>query len=344
MKLGDIASAIGATLEGDAGVEIRRIAPIDEAGEGDLTFVANQRYVSRLKGSRASAVILRPGLEVAHGAALRAADPYLAFVKALELFHVPAAPAAGIHPTAVIASSARIGERAAIGPHVVVGERTVIGDDARLDARVVVYEDVTIGRRFVAHAGVVVRERVVIGDDVKLQSGAVVGGDGFGYVFDPEAGRIRPIPQTGTVILEDEVEIGANTTIDRATIGTTRIRRAAKIDNLVQVAHGCDVGEMSFLASQVGLAGSTTIGAGAQLGGQVGAAGHIRVGAGARVGAKSGIAQDVPDGATVASGVPAFEMGLYRRVMVSLRSLPELVRRVRRLERAAGERSGDDDS
>ena len=344
MKLGEIARAVGATLEGDPELEISRIAPIDEAGPGDLTFVANERYVARLKDCRASAVIVRAGLAVPNGATLRASDPYLAFVRALDLFHAVAPVAPGIHPTAVIAVSARIGERAAIGPHVVVGDRTVIGDDARLDARVVVYEDVTIGRRFVAHAGVVVRERVRIGDDVKLQAGAVIGADGFGYLLDPEAGRIRPIPQTGTVVLEDEVEVGANSTIDRATIGVTRVRRGAKIDNQVQIGHGCDVGEMAFLAAQVGLAGSTTIAAGAQLGGQVGVAGHLRIGAGARVGAKSGVSNDVADGATVASGVPAFELSTYRRVIASLRHLPELVRRVRRLEKASGIRGEPDDS
>lgn len=336
MKLGEIASAIGATLEGDPEIEILRVAPIDEAGPGDLTFVANDRYVSRLAGHRASAVIVASGLEVPRAAALRASDPYLAFVHALDLFHPPAPHRPGIHPTAVVAASARIGRDAAIGPYAVVGERTVLGDEARLDAHVILYEDVVIGDRFVAHAGAVVRERVQIGNDVVLQVGAVVGGDGFGYVFDPARGKVRGIPQSGTVVLEDEVELGVHAAVDRATIGVTRIRRGAKLDNFVQVAHGCDVGSMAFLASQVGLAGSTTIGDGAQLGGQVGVAGHLRVGAGVKIGAKSGISNDVADGSTVASGIPAFEVGTYRRVIATLRHLPELVRRIRRLERSAG--------
>jgi len=341
MKLGEIAAAIGATLEGDAELEIERIAPIDEAGPGDLTFVANERYVGRLASHRASAVIVRTGLEVPHGAALRASDPYLAFVHALDLFQPPQTHRPGVHPTAVVAESARVGRGAAIGPYAVVGERAVIGEGARLDAHVVVYEDAVIGDRFIAHAGAVVRERVQIGNDVVLQVGAVVGGDGFGYVFDPGKGKIRPIPQSGTVVLEDEVELGVHAAVDRATIGVTRIRRGAKLDNFVQVAHGCDVGAMAFLASQVGLAGSTTIGNGAQLGGQVGVAGHLRVGDGVKIGAKSGISNDVPDGATVASGIPAFEIGVYRRVIATLRHLPELVRRLRRLERTVGTASGD---
>lgn len=342
MKLGDIASAIGASLEGDPGLEIRGIAPIDGAGEGELSFVANERYVARLTSHRASAVIVGTGVAVPRGAVLRAKDPYLAFVKALDLFHRPSRPAAGVHPTAVVAESARIGANSAIGPYAVIGERASIGADARIDAHVVVYPDVEIGDRFVAHAGAVVRERVRIGSDVVLQVGAVVGGDGFGYVFDPERGAVRAIPQAGTVVLEDGVELGVHAAVDRATIGETRVRRGAKLDNFVQVAHGCDVGEMAFLASQVGLAGSTTIGAGAQLGGQVGVAGHLRIGAGARVGAKSGISNDVADGATVASGIPAFEVGTYRRVIATLRHLPELVRRVRRLERRAGAEPGDE--
>lgn len=336
MKLGEIAAAIGATLEGDPGLEIARVAPIDEAGPGDLTFVANDRYVARLASHAASAVILRAGVDVPRGAVLRAADPYLAFVQALDLFH-PARPhRPGIHPTAVVADSARVGAGAAIGPYAVVGERAVLGDGARLDAHVVIYEDVVIGDRFVAHAGAVVRERVQIGDDVVLQAGAVVGGDGFGYVFDPAKGKVRAIPQSGSVVLEDEVELGVHTAVDRATIGVTRIRRGAKLDNFVQVAHGCDVGAMTFLASQVGLAGSTTIGNGAQLGGQVGVAGHLRIGDGVKIGAKSGVSNDVADGATVASGIPAFEIGVYRRVIATLRHLPELVRRLRRLERSIG--------
>jgi UDP-3-O-[3-hydroxymyristoyl] glucosamine N-acyltransferase len=342
MKLGDVAREIGCTVEGDPSIDVIGPAPIDAAGPGEITFVANPRYQSRLKTLRASAVILAPGIEAPSGVAvLRAPEPYGAFVRLLALFHRPYRPELGIHPTAEIAPGASIGERAAIGPFVVVGDDVAIGDDARLDARVVVYPRVRIGDRFVAHAGVVVRENVTIGNDVKLQAGAVIGGDGFGYLPD-EKGNIRPIPQTGTVILEDGVEIGANTTIDRAAVGVTRVGRSAKIDNLVQIGHGCEVGDGALLAAQVGLAGSTVIGPGAQLGGQVGAAGHLSVGARARVGAQSGLSNDVEAGAVVASGIPAFEIRLYRRVIAGLRKLPEALRRLRRLERHLGIDSADD--
>ncbi len=193
-------------------------------------------------------------------------------MRLLEIFHEPYSAGYWHRPGARIASSARIGPRASIAAFAFVGEGVTIGADARLDPHVVIYPRVTIGDRFTAFAGAVVRERVTIGHGVTLQPGVVVGGDGFGYLPDGMGG-VRAIPQTGTVILEDGVEIGANTTIDRAAVGATRIRRSAKIDNLVQIGHGCDVGEGALLAAQVGLAGSTQIGAGAQLGGQVGAAG-----------------------------------------------------------------------
>ncbi|MGH7819756.1 MAG: UDP-3-O-(3-hydroxymyristoyl)glucosamine N-acyltransferase [Candidatus Binatia bacterium] len=333
MKLGDLARRIGCELEGDPEIEIRGPASIEDAGPGDVTFVANERYISKLPDSRAAAVVVAPGIAV-RAAALRTADPYRAFVRVLELFHEPWRPPRGIHPTAAIAASARIGERAAIGAYVVIGAGVRIGEDARIDAHAVVYPNVTVGDRFTAHARVVVREGVVIGNDVRLQPGAVIGADGFGYLPD-ESGRIRAIPQTGTVILEDEVEVGANTTIDRATVGATRIRRGAKIDNLVMVGHGCDVGEYVFLAGQVGLSGSTRIGAGAQLGGQVGAAGHLTIGAGARIAAQSGVHNDVPAGATY-GGYPATDIRRWRRGVAAWLRLPELLQRVRRLERRLG--------
>jgi len=262
-------------------------------------------------------------------------------VRLLELFHEPLRPAAGIHATAQVSRSARIGSGASIGAYVVIGDDVAIGADARIDAHVVIYPRVTIGDRFTAHAGAVVRERVTIGDDVKLQSGAVIGGEGFGYLPD-EKGAIRAIPQTGTVVLEDGVEIGANTTIDRAAVGATRIRRGAKIDNLVQIGHGCEVGESALLAAQVGLAGSTKIGPGAQLGGQVGAAGHLTIGAGARVAAQSGIPNDVAAGAVV-SGYPAVDIRTWRRAVAIWARLPSLLRRLRQLEQRLGIRAGSED-
>jgi UDP-3-O-[3-hydroxymyristoyl] glucosamine N-acyltransferase len=339
MKLGDLAARIECRVEGDPGLEIERLAPIEEAGPGELTFVANPRYRSKLAGLQAAAVILGEGVEAPGLTVLRARDPYLAFVRALEVFHRPYHPDPGVHPTAAVAPSARIGARAAIGAYVVVGEQATIGDDARLDPHVVIYPRVTIGDRFVAHAGVVVREDVQIGHDVKLQAGAVVGGDGFGYLPD-EKGGVRPIPQSGTVVLEDGVEIGANTTVDRAAVGATRIRRGAKVDNLVMIGHGSDVGESSFLASQVGLSGSTKIGRYVQVGGQVGFAGHLTVGDGARIGAKSGVPNDVPAGATI-GGYPAVDIKAWARIVAVWKRLPELAQRLRRLEQHVGIKSKD---
>ena len=341
MKLGDLARRIGCILEGDAAIEISGPAPIDEAGPGQVTFVANPRYQSRLKSLRASAVILAPAMDAPGVAILRTEQPYAAFVRLLELFHEPLRPAAGTHATAQVSRSARIGSGASIGAYVVIGDDVAIGADARIDAHVVIYPRATIGDRFTAHAGAVVRERVTIGNDVKLQSGAVIGGEGFGYLPD-EKGGIRAIPQTGTVVLEDGVEIGANTTIDRAAVGATRIRRGAKIDNLVQIGHGCEVGESALLAAQVGLAGSTKIGPGAQLGGQVGAAGHLTIGAGARVAAQSGIPNDVAAGAVV-SGYPAVDIRTWRRAVAIWARLPSLLRRLRQLEQRLGIRAGSED-
>lgn len=334
MKLGELAQRIGCELEGDPAVEITGPAPIDEAGPGEVTFVAHERYRSKLGQLRATAVIVAPGVEVRNAAILRSPEPYRAFVRVLELFHEPYRPRPGIHPTAAIAQSARIGARSSIGAYAVIGDEVRIGADARVDPHVVIYPRVIIGNRFTAHAGVIVREGVKIGNDVKIQSGAVIGGDGFGYLPDAD-GRVLAIPQTGTVVLEDEVEIGANTTIDRATVGTTRVRRGAKIDNLVMVAHGCDVGESAFLAAQVGISGSSRIGAGAQLGGQVGLAGHLTVGEGARIAAQSGVPNDVP-ARSVVGGYPAVEIRTWRRTVAALLRLPDLLRRVRRIEHRLG--------
>ena len=332
MKLADIAERLGCPVEGDGTIEIQGVRGIEEAQPGDLTFLTNRKYVAKLPQTRASAVILAQDGPQTHLPALRVANPALAVSQVLAWFYPPYTPPEGIHPTAVIAPSARIGGHASIGPYAVIGEESVIGEHARIAAHVVIYPQVTIGRHFTAHAGVVVRERTRIGDRVVLQSGVVVGGDGFGYVPLPD-GTVAPNPQTGHVVLEDEVEVGANTTIDRATLGATSIRRGAKIDNLVMIAHGCDVGPGALLAGQVGLSGSTKIGAGVQMGGQVGAAGHLTIGEYARVAAKTGIPNDVPAKSVVA-GYPAVDILSWRRYVAALPKLPELVRRVRRLEHA----------
>jgi UDP-3-O-[3-hydroxymyristoyl] glucosamine N-acyltransferase len=334
MKLADIAQRIGCELRGDGSVEITGIAAIEDAAPGTLTFLANPRYRQHLKTTRASAVIVATSEPDVLLPALCAPDPYLAFAKALDLFYVPPPQQVGIHPSAHIAATAQIGRDAAIGPYSVVGEGAVLGDAARLDAHVVIYPEVRIGDDFRAYANVTVRERVLIGNRVIVQSGCVIGGDGFGYVIGVD-GQARKITQAGTVVIEDDVEIGANTTIDRAAVGATLIRRGAKIDNLVMVAHGCTVGEGSALAAQVGLSGSTRIGRLVRMGGQVGCAGHLTIGDGAQIAAQSGVPNDVASGAIV-SGTPAIELHVWRRVSAALPRLPELLRRVRRIESALG--------
>jgi len=333
MRLDELANRIGARLEGDGGVEIRGVATLDDAGPDEITFLSNPRYTARAKSTQAGAIIVANDFEHKLGLPLlRASDAYLAMASALVLFHRPLEWTHGVHPTAVVDGSARIGAEASVGPYCIVGARTRIGARAHLEAHVVIGSDCEIGDDFTAHAHASVRERVCIGQRVTLQNGAVIGGDGFGYVPTPDG--IRKLPQAGTVILDDEVEIGSNATVDRATVGATRIRRGAKIDNLVMIAHGCDVGEGCFLAAQTGLAGSTKIGRYAQLGGQVGAAGHLEVGDFARIAAQSGIANDLDGGKTYSSAIGALEVGHWRRVNAALRGLPELVKRVRRLEKS----------
>ena len=334
MKLSEVAQRLGCELRGNGETEICGVNGIDEAGPGELTFVANKKYLAKLPATKAAAVILAPEAPEVSLPSLRTANPYLAFAQALELFYPPYVPPEGVHPTAVISPSARMGAHASIGPYAVIGENVVIGETARIFAHVVIYPNVSIGHHFTAHAGVVVREGTRIGDRVVLQGGVVLGGDGFGYVPLPD-GSTYKIPQSGVVVLEDEVEVGANTTIDRATVGATVIRRGAKIDNLVMIGHGCEVGEGTLLAAQVGLSGSTKLEAGVRMGGQVGAAGHLTVGKNTLVAAQSGIPRDVPANSVI-GGYPAVNIRSWRRYSAVLPKLPEVLRRLRRLEQTLG--------
>jgi len=342
MKLGDVARLVGGELRGDAALEIDRVAALEDAGPGALTFYADTRHAALLASTTASAVLVGADAPPVPCATIVVPHAYVAFVRVVEALHPPRRPAAGTHPTAVIASNATIAPGAAIGPWVVVGERVRIGRDAALHAGVVIYDDVTIGDGFTAHAHAVVREGCRIGSRVVLHVGAVVGSDGFGYLPLPDGPK--PIPQIGGVVLEDDVEIGANATVDRAALGDTVIQRGVKIDNLVMVAHGCRVGAGSLLAAQVGLAGGTVVGRGVMLGGQVGSAGHLTIGDGARVAAKSGISSDLGAGGTY-GGIPAVDIRAWRRMASGWLRLGELLRRVRRLElaRGAGPTDGEDD-
>ena len=329
MKLSQIASALDARIEnGSSDTEITGLSGIEQAGPGELTFVSNPKYAAAARTTKASAVIVGENFPAIPAAILRAKDPYLAFARALELFHRPTRYEPGVHATAVVHSSARIGANAHIGPYVVIGENVEIGADAVLLAHVVIYRGVKIGANFFAHAHAVVRENCRIGNNVLLQNGVVIGADGFGFAKTAE-GRWHKIPQPAPVVIEDDVEVQANSCIDRASVGETRIGRGVKVDNLVQVGHGSHVGEDVLLCAQVGLAGSTEIGNKAILTGQVGVVGHCKVGEGAIVTPQSGVAHDIAAGALV-SGAPAVDHTLWLKYSAILPKLPEIARAVRK--------------
>jgi UDP-3-O-[3-hydroxymyristoyl] glucosamine N-acyltransferase len=334
LKLKEIAERLECQLEGDGEVEIRRVAGIERAERGDLTFFANHKYTAALKTTNASAVIhgQRDSVEVAGGVArLRAADPYLAFAKAVELFAPARAAAPGLHRLADVSASASIASDASIAAFVSVA------DGARVGARTIVYPHVTIGAGAVIgddcviHARVSIRERVVIGNRVVIQDGAVIGSDGFGFAHRAD-GTHHKIPQIGGVIVEDDVEIGANAAIDRPAVGETRIGAGTKIDNLVQIAHGVTVGRDVLLAAQVGIAGSTTIEDRVTLAGQVGVAGHLTVGKGAVATAQSGIPNSIDAGAFV-SGYPAIDNRDWLKASAIFRRLPELKKTLAALQK-----------
>ena len=329
MTLADLAARLGCRLEGDGAIEIARVATLDQAGPGDLTFLANPKYAQAAQRTRASAIILADDAPVAPCAMLRSAHPYRSFADALALLGRNERPPDGVHPTAVVAPDAHVGRDVSIGAFVVVGAGADIGDRVVLHPHVVLGPGVRIGEDSVVHARVSVRERSVLGRRVVVQDGAVIGSDGYGYVTDPD-GVHHKIPQHSIVVIDDDVEIGANTTIDRPAVGETRIGRGTKIDNLVQIAHGVTVGEHVLLVSQVGIAGSSTIGDHVVLAGQVGVAGHITVGDRARATAQTGIPNSVEPGATV-SGYPAIDNREWLKASAVFRNLPELRRQVKDL-------------
>jgi len=329
--LSDIAARLGCQLLGDGARPITGVAGMEHANSGEITFLANPKYAPKVKDTRAGAILLAepvPDLAIAQ---LISANPYLDFARALALFYQPPRPKPGIHPTASIAATAQIGENASIGAFAVVGEDVVIGRNAVLHPHVVIYDGAHIGDDFLAHSHAVVREFCRVGHRVTLQNSVVVGGDGFGFAKRAD-GTHEKIVQSGRTIVEDDVEIQSLTSVDRATVGETRVRRGAKIDSLVQIGHACVVGEDDIICAQTGLAGSTTLGKGVLLAGQVGVSGHLTIHDGAIIYAQSGIGVDVAAGAVV-SGSPAFEAREWLRAITAFQKLPELLKRVRQLEK-----------
>jgi UDP-3-O-[3-hydroxymyristoyl] glucosamine N-acyltransferase len=329
MKLRQIADALGCRLEGDGDLEITGIAGVEHAGPGQLTFLANPKYAPKVRTTKAGAILVTesvPGL-----ACLVSENPYLDFARALALFYQPPRPAPGIHPLASIAPSATIGENCSIGPFAVVGERVRLGRDAVIHPHVVLYEGAEIGDDFLAHSHAVVREYCRVGHRVILQNGVVIGGDGFGFAKRADGTHFK-IVQSGVTVIEDDVEIQSLTSVDRATVGETIVKRGAKVDSLVQVGHACVVGEDNIVCAQTGLAGSTVLERNVLLAGQVGSAGHLTVHEGAVVYAQSGLGSDVPAGARV-SGSPAFAAHEWLRAITAFPKLPELLKTVRELKK-----------
>jgi UDP-3-O-[3-hydroxymyristoyl] glucosamine N-acyltransferase len=328
MRSAELARVLQAELRGNPDLEITGVAGIEEAGPGQITFVANPKYAALARTTHAAAILVTPDFPEVAATTLRLRNPYLGFAQAIEIFYQPPVWTTGIHPTAVVHPTAKVGARAHLGPYVVVGEKAVIGEDAVLLAHVVIYPGVHIGHRFFAHAHSIVREQCRLGDDVVLQNGAVVGSDGFGFAKD-EHGHWHKIPQSGPAILGDRIEVQTNSCIDRASVGATRIGDGSKIDNLVQVGHGSSVGENTLLCAQVGLAGSTHVGNNVILAGQVGVAGHCNIGDGVIAIAQAGLHGDIPPGSMLA-GSPAFDHKQWLRATALFSRLPDLIKQLQR--------------
>ena len=331
MTLGALHDIIGGTLHGDDATPIETVADIMNAQQGAITFVSNSRYHKYLKSTHAAAVVVgeeSPPVSIPH---IRVSNPQVAMAQILNVFHPSPSWPAGVHPSAVIDDLATVGDGVHIGPHVSVGHECAVGDRAVLLAGVVLQSGVIVGEDSVLHPNVVVQSSCRLGRRVVLGAGTVIGSDGFGYV--PLNGDITKMPQSGIVVLEDEVELGANCTVDRATIGETRLARGVKLDNLVHVAHNVKIGEESLFAAQVGISGSTTVGSGVLIGGQAGLAGHITIGDGASVGGQAGVTKSVAAGIAV-SGYPARPHMEAKRAEAHIRRLPLLLARLKTVEAA----------
>jgi len=335
VTLRELADRLQGRLQGDAEIRIQGVAGIREAGPGQITFLADRKFEEWLGRTQASAIILPENHDFDRLPCIRVSDPRAAFRAALEIFGDGRRPIPlGIHPSALIGPGTELGRDVAIGPNVVIGARCRIGDETTILPGVVIGDDVALGRACLIYPQVVIREQTEIADRVILHAGAVIGDDGFGFLT--RDGRHAKVPQIGRVLIEEDVEIGANTCVDRATTGVTRIGRGTRIDNLVQVAHNVAIGEDAIICAQVGIAGSTRIGDRVTLAGQVGVVGHIEIGDGAMVGAQGGVTKSIPRDCQV-SGYPATPHALARRMYAALRNLPELVREVRRLKQRVNE-------
>jgi UDP-3-O-[3-hydroxymyristoyl] glucosamine N-acyltransferase len=331
MKLGELATKLGAELRGDADLEVTGVKGIEDAGPTEVTFVANPKYSALARKTRAAAILVEPDFPEIETATLRLKNPYLAFSRTLGFFYQPPIYSPGIDSTAVIDPTAEIGEGAHIGAYVVIGPGVKLGARATLLPHVVLYANVQTGSHFFAHAHAVVRENCILGDHVTLENGVIIGADGFGFAKN-ELGHWEKIPQSGQVRLGNRVDVQANACIDRASVGATEIGDGAKVDNLVQVGHGSRVGENTLICAQTGLAGSSIVGNNVILAGQVGVAGHCTLGDGVILTAQSAVSHNVPPGKMI-SGSPGFDNRVWLRAVAIFQRLPELLKRLDRVEK-----------
>jgi UDP-3-O-[3-hydroxymyristoyl] glucosamine N-acyltransferase len=332
MKLNEVAAALGCRIEGgDGDIDITGVAGMEQASAAELTFLANPKYAPKVRQTRAAAILVSEPLKDVAIRSVVSANPYLDFARALALFYQPPRPEPGIHPLAYVAPTAAIGENASIGPFASIGERVRLGRGAVIHPHVVIYEGAEIGDDFYAHSHSVVREFCRIGSRVILQNGVVIGGDGYGFAKRADGSHFK-IVQSGVTVIEDDVEIQSLTSVDRASVGETRVRRGAKFYSLVQIGHACVVGEDNIICAQTGLAGSSILERNVLLAGQVGVSGHLTIHENSVIYAQSGIGGDVPAG-SVMSGSPAFSAREWLRAITSFPKLPDLLRTMRQLEK-----------
>ncbi len=331
MKLGEIARKLECQLEGDPAIEITGIATLETAIEGEISFLTNIKYHAEAKATRASALIVKPDCSGLTKPLLKHPNPYLVFAKAIEILLPPPAIIPSIHPTAWVSSNAKLGQRVSVGAFSFIGEDVALEDDVIIGSHCAIHQGAIVGEKTVIHSGCAIRERVRIGRRCIVQDNAVLGSDGFGFARQDD-GTWYKIYQAGTVVIEDDVEIGAGSTIDRATLGETRIKSGTKLDNLVHIGHGCEVGNHTLLCAQVGLAGSTTVGSKVILAGQVGAAGHLTIGDGVTATAQSGIPGSIEPNTWV-SGSPAMNHKDWLKSSAVMPRLPDIQKAVKRLER-----------
>jgi len=331
-KLKEICELIGGELFGDGDIEIHGVAGIKEAQEGQITFVANPRYLSEIEKTQASAIIVCEGSLCNGKSLIQVQNPYLAWAKVVgEFAYKLNEKNRGIHPTAIIGDNVTIGNGASIQAYSFIGDNVQIGNDTIISPFVFVGDYSTIGANSLIHPLVTIREEVTIGDRVIIHSGTVIGSDGFGYA--PDNDKLHKIPQIGTVVIEDDVELGANVTVDRANTGKTIVGRGTKVDNLVQIAHNVVIGENCLIVAQVGISGSTEIGNRVTLAGQVGVVGHVNIGDDAQITAKSGISKNIPSGRAKWSGVPAMPQMKDLRIQALTHRLPEIMDQISEMEK-----------